>query len=293
MPRQLGRVELREHLVEARRLPAKGFCDLRQRPLHADLGERDGAVALGQPCPVLVEHQCDVRVRRLRIAEQPREVGLPRRRRQQVVTAHHLVDALRGVVDHDREVVGRDAVAATDHEVVDDAGVLAVQQVVDRVDDRVGAQPQRRRPPGLARGGPRVRASVRSRHVPGYAPCGACGARGACAISLLAAIAFVQQAAASQLVDRRRRSAADARSATRPARPTSSRSPRDRRAGGWRCRCGCGRRDPRRASGSDARSTGRTATPARRCAGCRCAGRPTGSARTCPLRVPCPQLALV
>ena len=106
---------------------------------HADLGERHGAVALGQPRPVLVEHQRDVRVRRLRIAQQLREIRLARRRRQQVVTAHHLVDALCRVVDDDREVVGRHPVAATDHEVVDDAGVLAVQQVVDRVDDGVGA----------------------------------------------------------------------------------------------------------------------------------------------------------
>ena len=120
-------------------MPAKRFGDLRERPLRSDLGERHGAVPLGQPRSVLVEHQRDVRVRRLRIAQQPRQVGLPRRRRQQVVTAHHLVDALRGVVDHHGEVVGRDAVAATDHEVVDDAGVLTVQHVVDRVDDRVGA----------------------------------------------------------------------------------------------------------------------------------------------------------
>ncbi len=37
-----------------------------KRPLDPDLRERHGAVALGQPRAVLVEHQRDVRVRRLR-----------------------------------------------------------------------------------------------------------------------------------------------------------------------------------------------------------------------------------
>ena len=86
-----------------------------------------------------VENQGDVRVRRLQISQQPGEVRLARRRRQQVVAAHHLVDGLCRVVHDDREVVGGHAVAATDHEVVDDPGVLAVQQIVDCVDDRVGS----------------------------------------------------------------------------------------------------------------------------------------------------------
>jgi hypothetical protein len=106
---------------------------------------RDSAI-----CTVLIEHQRDVRIRRLRIAEQPRQIGLPRRRRQQVVTAHHLVDARSGVIHHHRKVVRRHPVAASDHEIVDGAGVVAVQQVVDGVHDGIGAQPQRRWPPCFA-----------------------------------------------------------------------------------------------------------------------------------------------
>ena len=70
MPRQLTGFELREHLFNGARGVAEGLGDLRQRPLDADLGERDGAVALGQPLAVGVEHQRDVCVRRLRMAKQ-------------------------------------------------------------------------------------------------------------------------------------------------------------------------------------------------------------------------------
>ena len=125
-------------------------ADLCKRPRHSDFGQRHGAIALRQPRPVFVEHQRDMSVDRLGVAQQPREVGLPWRRRQQVVSAHHLVDALGCVVDDHREVVGRDAVAAADHEVVDDAGVAPVQHVGDGVRDGLGAQPQRRRPAALA-----------------------------------------------------------------------------------------------------------------------------------------------
>ena len=86
-----------------------------------------------------------MRVGGLRITEDVGEVGLPRRGRQQVISADHLVHALRRIVDHDSEVVGRDAVAAAHHEVVDHAGVFAVQLVVHGVFGDAGAQPQGRR----------------------------------------------------------------------------------------------------------------------------------------------------
>jgi hypothetical protein len=52
-------------------------------------------------------------------AEQAGEVGLAGTRRQEVVGPHHLIDAGVGVVDDHGEVVGRNTVAATQHEVVD------------------------------------------------------------------------------------------------------------------------------------------------------------------------------
>ena len=73
------------------------------------------------------------------------QVGLAGGGREQVVAAHHLVDAGQCVVDHHGEVVGGNAVAAAQHEVVDHAGIAAVHQVGHRVLGDLGAQPQRRR----------------------------------------------------------------------------------------------------------------------------------------------------
>ena len=74
LPRQRGRVEALEHLRRARRALE---AERRRHPVHrragVDLAQRDGAVALGQPRAVGAEHERHVRVRRLGQAEQPRE----------------------------------------------------------------------------------------------------------------------------------------------------------------------------------------------------------------------------
>ena len=93
----------------ARRLDACG----------SEVGQRDGAVALGEAGAVGAEHERHVGVGRHRQAEQPRDEHLARRRVEQVVAPHDLLDALVGVVDHDGHVVGADAVVAAQHEVVD------------------------------------------------------------------------------------------------------------------------------------------------------------------------------
>ncbi len=175
-------------------------------------------------------------------------------------------------------------VAAADHEIVDDPGVLAVQQIVDGVRDRIGTQPKCRRPAG----------PFPSRRALGLGQVTTCPGIGALRgvrrprrlLDILsAAIAFVQQSTFGQHGDRvvvalRMRGLP----LDRPV-PGERRSQRDRGVGARRCRCACGRRDRRHASGSAARWNGRTATPARRFAGCRCAGRPTGLARTAPRRL--------
>ena len=48
------------------------------------------------------------------------QISRPGGGREQVVAAHHLVDAGQCVVDHHGKVVGGHTVAATQHEVVDD-----------------------------------------------------------------------------------------------------------------------------------------------------------------------------
>ena len=107
--------------------------------------ERHGAVAFGKALVLFVEHERDVGVLRNGQPEQRCQVGLPGTRRQQVVAANHLIDALSGVVDHHREVVGRSAVTAAQHHVVHDARELAVQAVGDGELADPGPQPQRGR----------------------------------------------------------------------------------------------------------------------------------------------------
>ena len=82
------------------------------------VGQRHRPVPLGQPLPVLVEGQRHVCVLDRRQADQRRQVRLPRRRGEQVVAADHLVDILRVVVHHHREVVGGHPVVAAQYQVV-------------------------------------------------------------------------------------------------------------------------------------------------------------------------------
>ena len=127
------------------------------RPSSREVGEGDGAVALGEAGAVGAEDERDVRPHRSVEAEQIAEQRLRRGGRQQVVAADDLLDALIGVVDDDREVVGEGAVAAAEDDVVDGIGALAVQTVGDRRPRRprpggAGRTPHRRPPGGRTRG---------------------------------------------------------------------------------------------------------------------------------------------
>ena len=75
----------------------------------------------------------------------PARKQLARGRLQQVVAADDLADALPGVVDDHREVVGGRAVVAADHEVVDDPVLVAVQAIGEADARGAGADAQRRR----------------------------------------------------------------------------------------------------------------------------------------------------
>ena len=116
-------------------------------PPFGELGQRDGAVTLGETLAVGPEHQRHVQVLGRRQAEEPLEQHLARRRRQQVVAAHHLGHPLRGIVDDHRQVVGRHTVAPLQHDVVDRSTVDASDQIDDLDLLVLGAQPQRGRSP--------------------------------------------------------------------------------------------------------------------------------------------------
>ena len=104
-----------------------------------EVGEGDGAVPFGEPSAVGVQDHRDVRVLRRRVSEPSGEIGLTRRRGQQIVAAHHLVDAGGRIVDDDGEVVRGRAVAPLQDEVVDVTGELAVDRVGDRERRDLGA----------------------------------------------------------------------------------------------------------------------------------------------------------
>ena len=67
------------------------------------------------------QHQRRVQVARRRQAERALQQDLARRVVGQVLAAHDVGDALRGVVDHHRQLVGPQAVGAPQHEVADRA----------------------------------------------------------------------------------------------------------------------------------------------------------------------------
>ncbi len=84
---------------------------LRSRALRTGL--------LGQLFTALVDDDADVHVARCGDAERALQGDLPRRVVEQVGAAHDVADALRGVVDHDRQLIGPQAVGAPHDEVAD------------------------------------------------------------------------------------------------------------------------------------------------------------------------------
>lgn len=84
-------------------------------------------------------------VRRDGHAQDAGEPCLPWRAIEQVIAADDLGHALRGIVDDDGEVVGRNAVATADDEVVDDPRDRASEPIVDGHRRPAGPDPQRRR----------------------------------------------------------------------------------------------------------------------------------------------------
>ena len=130
------------------------------------IGERHGAVALGQPRAVGAEHERHVRVARRGQAEPRGDVQLARRRLDEVGAAHDLAHALRCVVDDHGEIVCGGAVVAAHDEVVDDVLVPSEQAVGERDGDRRGRAGAARAGDRRARARPAER-RVSARQVPG------------------------------------------------------------------------------------------------------------------------------
>ena len=91
--------------------------------------------------------QWHVGVARRGQTEQPAKVDLARRRGQQVVAPHDLGDALRGIVDHDGEVVRGHAIVAAQHYVVDCGGAPTDHRILEGNLVAIGKEAQRRSAP--------------------------------------------------------------------------------------------------------------------------------------------------
>ena len=94
---------------------------------------------------------------RLRVAERAEQEDVLRRVREVVLAADDVADLHRRVVDDDREVVERRAVAADDHEVAAEVGDVeldaAADDVVEGDQALADAEPEGRRTAlGFARG---------------------------------------------------------------------------------------------------------------------------------------------
>ena len=99
-------------------------------------------MAFGETRSVRAEHERDVGVSGLWQAEQSCEQDLARRRVREVRTPNHLAYPLRGIIDHDGELVSRSAVVAAHDEVVHLFFEAAEQPVLESYSDVLRTHPQ-------------------------------------------------------------------------------------------------------------------------------------------------------
>src|SRR5918995_1896898 len=102
--------------TERARYPGEDFS--RALAKSVPIGERHRAMSLGEAPPVGSENQRDVGVSGDLQIEQAIEQDLARRRVEEVRAPHYLAHPLSGVVHHDGELVGGDAVVTAYDEVV-------------------------------------------------------------------------------------------------------------------------------------------------------------------------------
>ena len=119
-----------------------------QRVARVDRRRRRG---FGQLAPGGIDREGHMRIARPRQAQEPLKVDLPRCGGQEIGAAHDVGHALCRVIDHDRQLVGMDAVRAAQDEIADFAGEVLIHGPMHAVldpDSRViDAQPLAARAP--------------------------------------------------------------------------------------------------------------------------------------------------
>ena len=84
-----------------------------------ETGEGDGAVSFGQPPTLLVHDERYVHIGHCQEPKKLRYGNLWCRRGKEIIGSHHFFDALKGIVDHHRQVVRRGPVVAAKDDIVD------------------------------------------------------------------------------------------------------------------------------------------------------------------------------
>lgn len=116
------------------------------------LAQRYRTIPFGQALAFRVENQGNVNKLWRRLAQQAREISLPRGGAQQIIAADYLVDSLVDIVYHHRQVISPvrlwiinigNLAAAPQDEIVDVACVIAMQLVLDGELICFRTQPQR------------------------------------------------------------------------------------------------------------------------------------------------------
>jgi hypothetical protein len=122
-----------------------GACLFRSFAKGGTVGKGDGAVAFGETPSVRAEHERNVGVSSLWQAEQSCQQDLARGRVRKISTPHHLAYPLRGIIDHDGELIGRSAVVAAHDEVVHLFLTAAKDPVLEVYPGVIRTYPQRRK----------------------------------------------------------------------------------------------------------------------------------------------------
>ena len=140
--------------AEQRQVVDERFAD---EALGDVVGDRRLALALAHLRPVGIEDERQVGEARHRVAERPEEQDVLGRVREMVLAPDHVGHLHRRIVDDDREVVERRAVAADDHEIAAEVRDVDLDPSADDVveGDHAGPDPEadgRRTTLGLARG---------------------------------------------------------------------------------------------------------------------------------------------
>ena len=109
-----------------------------------EIVEAHGAMSLGEAVAVGPEDKWHMGVRQRREAELSTKPNLARRRQQQVIGPHHLLDTLGGVINDNSQVIGENPVISNQNQVVHDRFHGAAHRVDKTHDGCAGPNPQGR-----------------------------------------------------------------------------------------------------------------------------------------------------